>query len=72
MARLEASFAAGTPPLPLLRQYLPAAYAAVRRGEIQTSAQSLLVHQVRQVLAEYSRACDPKAPTVAVDGGTTQ
>ena len=70
MARLEASFAADTPPLPLLRQYLPAAYAAVRRGEIQTNAQDLLVHQVRQVLSEYSRACDPKA--AAVDGGTTQ
>jgi D-tagatose-1,6-bisphosphate aldolase subunit GatZ/KbaZ len=71
MARLEASFAGGPPPLALLRQYLPAAYAAVRRGEIQTSAQSLLVHQVRQVLSEYSRACGPQA-AVAVDGGTTQ
>jgi D-tagatose-1,6-bisphosphate aldolase subunit GatZ/KbaZ len=63
MTRLEASFATGVPPLPLLRQYLPAAYAAVRRGEIQTSAQSLLVHQVRQVLGEYSRACGQKEPS---------
>ena len=74
MARLEASFAGGTPPLPLLRQYLPTAYAAVRRGEIQTSAQSLLVHQVRQVLSEYSRACSQRAESAAgeaVKEGTT-
>jgi D-tagatose-1,6-bisphosphate aldolase subunit GatZ/KbaZ len=71
MAHLEAAFADGTPPLPLLRQYLPTAYVAVRRGEIQTSAQSLLVHQVRQVLSEYSRACDAKAAGLADDGGTT-
>jgi D-tagatose-1,6-bisphosphate aldolase subunit GatZ/KbaZ len=57
LAQLEASFDAGRPPLPLLRQYLPAAYAAVRRGAIGTSAQSLIVHQIRQVLSDYSQAC---------------
>jgi D-tagatose-1,6-bisphosphate aldolase subunit GatZ/KbaZ len=58
LARLEAAFDNGTPPMALLRQYLPTAYAALRRGEIQMSARGLLVHQIRQVLAEYSSACD--------------
>jgi D-tagatose-1,6-bisphosphate aldolase subunit GatZ/KbaZ len=72
MARLEASFASGTPPLPLLRQYRPAAYAAVRRGEIQTSAQSLLVHQVSTVLTDYSQACTSKTDASASDRGIRQ
>lgn len=58
LARLEAAFDNGTPPMALLRQYLPTAYAALRRGEIQMSARALVIHQVRQVLAEYSSACD--------------
>jgi D-tagatose-1,6-bisphosphate aldolase subunit GatZ/KbaZ len=60
LAHLESSFDDGTPPLALLRQYLPASYAAVRRGEITTSTQSLIVHQVRQVLSDYSWACGPR------------
>jgi D-tagatose-1,6-bisphosphate aldolase subunit GatZ/KbaZ len=58
LARLETAFEAGAPPMALLRQYLPAAYAAWRSGEIGMSARSLLVHQIRQVLTEYSSACD--------------
>ncbi|MBV8495264.1 MAG: D-tagatose-bisphosphate aldolase, class II, non-catalytic subunit [Gammaproteobacteria bacterium] len=57
VARLIASFANGVPPLALLRQYLPAAYAAVRAGALRTDAASLLVHHIGQVLGEYSRAC---------------
>jgi len=70
LAHLEASFDAGTPPLSLLRQYLPAAYAAVRRGEIATSAQSLIVHHIRQVLSDYSRACGHRADAAAAARGT--
>jgi D-tagatose-1,6-bisphosphate aldolase subunit GatZ/KbaZ len=62
LARLAASFDDEPPPLALLRQYLPAAYRAVRRGEIPLSARSILIHQVRQVLAEYSSACRPGGP----------
>jgi len=72
LARLEASFDAGTPPLPLLRQYLPSAYGAVRRGEIRSSAQSLIVHHVREVLSDYSQACGQRADTGAQNGGTKQ
>jgi len=60
MARLCASFERATPPLPLLKQYLPTAYAAARHKELALSAQGLIVHHVRQVLAEYSAACDQK------------
>jgi D-tagatose-1,6-bisphosphate aldolase subunit GatZ/KbaZ len=58
MARLAASFEAGSPPLPLLKQYLPAAYAAARRAEQPLTAQHLVMHHIGQVLAEYSAACN--------------
>jgi D-tagatose-1,6-bisphosphate aldolase subunit GatZ/KbaZ len=61
VARLEAAFDAAAPPPALLREYLPAVHAAVRRGEIEKSAQSFVIHHIRQVLSEYSRACDPSA-----------
>jgi len=61
VARLEASFAAAAPPMALLRQYLPAVHAAVRRGEIERSARGFVIHHIRQILGEYARACDPGA-----------
>ncbi|MGO9804587.1 MAG: D-tagatose-bisphosphate aldolase, class II, non-catalytic subunit [Steroidobacteraceae bacterium] len=61
LSRLEAAFNAGTPPHALLRQYLPSAYEAVRRGETQTSLQGLVIHHIREVLTQYSRACDQRA-----------
>jgi D-tagatose-1,6-bisphosphate aldolase subunit GatZ/KbaZ len=69
LARLEAAFDTAAPPAALLRQYLPTAYGALRRGEIEMSARALLIHQIRQVLAEYSRACDGAA---AQNTGSTQ
>ena len=72
LAHLEASFDAGTPPLALLRQYLPSAYRAVRRGEIRPRAQNLIVHHVREVLSDYSWACGQRADTGAQNGGITQ
>jgi D-tagatose-1,6-bisphosphate aldolase subunit GatZ/KbaZ len=69
LARLEAAFDNGKPPMALLHQYLPTAHAALQRGEIESSARGLVVHQIRQVLAEYSRACDG---TAAQNRGSTQ
>jgi D-tagatose-1,6-bisphosphate aldolase subunit GatZ/KbaZ len=69
LARLEAAFDNGRPPMALLHQYLPTAHAALRRGEIESNARALVVHQIRQVLAEYSRACDG---TAAQNRGSTQ
>jgi D-tagatose-1,6-bisphosphate aldolase subunit GatZ/KbaZ len=59
MAHLAASFDTGSPPLPLVKQYLPAAYAAARRSERALTAQHLIRHHIEQVLAEYSAACNP-------------
>jgi D-tagatose-1,6-bisphosphate aldolase subunit GatZ/KbaZ len=60
LGRLEAAFAGAAPPLALLSQYLPRAYAAVRSGEIPARATALIIHHVRQVLEHYTRACDQK------------
>ena len=62
LERLQAAYAAGTPPLGLLSQYLPAAHAAVRAGLIQARMADLVIHHIQQVLARYSRACDPRTP----------
>jgi len=58
MARLDASFRAADVPLPLLSQYLPAAFEAVRRGELVPDARHLIIHHIRQVLDAYSTACN--------------
>jgi D-tagatose-1,6-bisphosphate aldolase subunit GatZ/KbaZ len=63
LGRLQAAFEGEGPPLALLSQYLPATYVAVRAGQIRARMPELIIHQVRQVLAQYSRACDPKAAT---------
>lgn len=60
LERLRTAFEAGTPPLGLLSQYLPAAHAAVRAGAIPARLNDIVIHHVRQVLAHYSRACDPQ------------
>jgi D-tagatose-1,6-bisphosphate aldolase subunit GatZ/KbaZ len=57
LTRLAATFEHGEVPLGLLSQYLPAAYEAVRAGAIAARVPSLVTHHVRQVLAQYSRAC---------------
>jgi D-tagatose-1,6-bisphosphate aldolase subunit GatZ/KbaZ len=57
---LRAAFDGGAAPLPLLSQYLPAAYAAVRAGTIPARMTDLVIHHIRQVLSQYSRACEPR------------
>jgi D-tagatose-1,6-bisphosphate aldolase subunit GatZ/KbaZ len=58
LERLRAAFDGGAVPLPLLSQYLPAAYAAVRAGTIPARMSDLVIHHIREVLSQYSRACD--------------
>lgn len=60
LERLRAAFEGGAPPLALLSQYLPAAYAAVRAGVIPARMTELVIHHIRQALSPYSRACDPQ------------
>ncbi|HWZ62573.1 MAG TPA: D-tagatose-bisphosphate aldolase, class II, non-catalytic subunit [Steroidobacteraceae bacterium] len=64
LSRLEATFNSGAPPPALLRQFLPDAWDAVRRGETQVSLQSLVIHHIREVLSQYSRACDQRADKI--------
>jgi len=44
-------------PLSLLSQYSPDAYRAIRSGELQNSANEIILHQIRSVLNDYSIAC---------------
>ena len=60
LERLRGAFEGGAAPLALLSQYLPAAYAAVRAGTIPARMTDLVIHHIRQVLSDYSRACDPR------------
>ncbi len=44
-------------PMPLVSQYLPEQYWAIRRGEIKGTARSLIHHRVMQVTEDYAKAC---------------
>jgi D-tagatose-1,6-bisphosphate aldolase subunit GatZ/KbaZ len=57
LARLLANLEANPPPLTLLSQYLPRAYAAVRSGELTMNARDWVLHHVDGVLQQYSAAC---------------
>jgi len=46
-------------PLPLLSQFLPTQFAAVLAGELTTRPQDLVEHKIAEVVAAYSRACQP-------------
>jgi D-tagatose-1,6-bisphosphate aldolase subunit GatZ/KbaZ len=59
LARLQAAFAADKPPLSLVSQNLPAAYGPVRAGTLPPRMPELVIHHVRQVLAQYAQACNP-------------
>ena len=59
LERLTASFDSGPPPLELLHRYLPGAFEAVRHDGLAPRLEELVIHHVRAVLAQYSRACNP-------------
>lgn len=44
-------------PLPLLSQFMPSQYKAVRKGEIPPEPRHLVVHRIMEVTSEYSAAC---------------
>ena len=60
LERLRTSFESGTPPLALISQHLPGAYAALRAGTIPARMNDMVIHHIRQVLSRYSRATDPR------------
>jgi D-tagatose-1,6-bisphosphate aldolase subunit GatZ/KbaZ len=55
--RLYASLDANPPPAALVSQYLPQAYAALRRRALKWVARDLVAHHIRTVLDGYARAC---------------
>ncbi|MEK0083979.1 D-tagatose-bisphosphate aldolase, class II, non-catalytic subunit [Benzoatithermus flavus] len=55
--RLLANLAARPIPLPLVSQYLPTAFAAIRDGRLANEPRALIRHRVREVAAAYARAC---------------
>lgn len=44
-------------PLPLLSQYLPCQYQAVRSGQLNAEPEALLLHKIADVLNDYAQAC---------------
>ncbi|WP_102795231.1 D-tagatose-bisphosphate aldolase, class II, non-catalytic subunit [Bowmanella denitrificans] len=44
-------------PLPLVSQYMPMQYQAVRRKTISSDAEALLLNKITDVLADYAQAC---------------
>jgi D-tagatose-1,6-bisphosphate aldolase subunit GatZ/KbaZ len=45
------------PPLTLLSQFIPSAFKAIRNGELTNEPLSIIRHRIREVVAEYARAC---------------
>ena len=58
-ARLFENLRAEVPPLPLLSQYLPIAYAGVRAGAATLDPVDLIVAQIGATLDAYHGACNP-------------
>lgn len=44
-------------PLPLLSQYMPLQYAAVREGTLANNPRAMVLHHIMQVTARYADAC---------------
>src|SRR5262249_25533588 len=55
--RLIENFATFPPPLPLISQYLPEEYEAIREGRLQPWVSELIEHHIRTVLHKYAVAC---------------
>jgi D-tagatose-1,6-bisphosphate aldolase subunit GatZ/KbaZ len=55
---LLARLAASKPPLPVVRQYLPEQYAAIRAGELDNEPRQLVLHKIDAVLRQYASACN--------------
>ena len=63
-AQLLEQLSATPIPLPLLSQYLPLQYAAVRDGTLSCEPRALLLDSVAQVLRQYAAACMPAPLTL--------
>jgi D-tagatose-1,6-bisphosphate aldolase subunit GatZ/KbaZ len=57
LTRLMSTLDACSIPLPLIREYLPEEYAAIRSGRIQPIAEQVIDEHIGQVLRVYATAC---------------
>lgn len=48
-------------PLPLVSQFLPYQYDRIRAGELELTANALVIDRIRDAMRPYARACFPKA-----------
>lgn len=55
--RLRMNLSHDPPPLPLLSQYLPVQYEAIRQGHLANNPESLIRHKIMEVTACYAHAC---------------
>jgi D-tagatose-1,6-bisphosphate aldolase subunit GatZ/KbaZ len=60
IVRLLDNFARQTIPLPLISQYLPEEYKAIRSGRIQAIPEQIIREHIQQVLRPYAAACAEK------------
>ncbi len=60
-ARLLENLSGAPIPLPLLSQYMPAQYAAIRAGMLDAAPENLIRHRIMQVTETYARACGKAA-----------
>ncbi|HKV21321.1 MAG TPA: class II D-tagatose-bisphosphate aldolase, non-catalytic subunit, partial [Mycobacterium sp.] len=44
-------------PLPLISQFLPYQYDRIRAGELEPTAQNLVIDHIRDAMRPYARAC---------------
>jgi D-tagatose-1,6-bisphosphate aldolase subunit GatZ/KbaZ len=55
--RLFANLSSWLIPLPLIGQYLPSEYEAIRAGSLQTEPRAIIQEHIRCVLRDYAGAC---------------
>jgi len=58
-ARLFANLRVAELSLPMLSQYLPLQYNGARHGRLALAPEAIAIDHVRDVLRDYSRACNP-------------
>jgi len=55
--RLIRNLSATPLPLPLVSQYLPSEYAAIRSGSLEAEPRAIIEHHIREVVRGYAAAC---------------
>jgi len=63
--RLRANLKMDPPPLPLLSQYLPVQYEAIRQGHLSNTPDSIIHHKIMEVLKCYAEACGSRRTTLS-------